>query len=242
MRADLLDAYAAVDWAISHLPSLQKRFKSWLDTPPYIFVEELHPEMGQKLFKLKIDTPLPGVINAEVGAVINSIRSGLDLLASAIAQRNGKHPCADFHFPIYSSIQDFIDPLNEAKRKKWMSERERSIIENLKPYSGGNDLLVGLHHLDITRKHTRLVEIHLIPSAITVSPAAYAQGMQFPSSWPGFKDDAVIAWTNADATDCNFQIPAEITFNEAGFLSRQPIMSVLRDFARMADLIIEMFE
>jgi hypothetical protein len=190
MRDDLLDAYAAADWAITHLNGFKQRLETWINGPPHSVIEEPHPEMGQKLLKLRIDDPLPLTFNAEVGAIINTIRTSLDLLAAALARRNGREPSSDRHFPIYNSVLDFIDPLNVKKRKNWLSEGARTIIEKLKPYRGGNDRLFALHHFDIIRKHERLLQVRVIPGIVAVSHAAHAQGLQFRTVWPGFDDDA----------------------------------------------------
>jgi hypothetical protein len=92
-----------------------------------------------------------------VGAILNSLRSSLDLLAAALAARNGKQPSADTHFPIFLSAQDMIDPLTGIERKKWLSESERTAIKALKPHQGGDSTIWPLHQLDILRKHQRLI-------------------------------------------------------------------------------------
>jgi hypothetical protein len=242
MRDDLREAYAAADWAITHLKGFQQQLKAWIDTPPYSLIEEPHPEMGQKLLKLRIDRPLPIIFNAEMGAIINTIRTSLDLLASALARRNGKEPSADRHFPFYPTLYDFIDPLNMAKRKNWLSERERILIEELKPYRGGNNRLFALHHFDVIRKHERLIDVRIVPTAINMMPGAYAQGLRFPAAWPGFHDDAVVAWTAIDAANSEFQMPVDVVFNEGDLVANEPVGQALRDFWRMATMIIEMFE
>jgi len=242
MREDLLDAYGAIDWAVSQLPVLEQTFKAWFDAPPYLLVEEPHPEMGKKLFKLEINRELPATANAAVGAIINSIRTSLDILAASLARRNGKSPNADRHFPIYLSIMGFIDPLEVLERKKWLSERERGIIEGLKPYDGGHDLLFPLHQLDIVRKHDRLIRAKLVPSMVTVSPEVHRQGLEFPAAWPGFEDGAVIAWTNIDATESDFHIAAEVAFNETKLIGDRPVGTTLRQFAGAANSIIQLFE
>jgi len=242
MREDLADAYAAADWAIAQLKTFDDGLKAWLDGPPYSFIEEPHPEMGKKLIKLRIERPLTGLFNAEVGSIINTIRTSLDLLASALARRNGKTPSSERHFPVYPSIMDFIDPLNAARRKNGFTEGDRVIIEGLKPYAGGNERLFALHHFDVVRKHVRLIQFRPIPTLITLGPSAYSQGLQFPAAWPGFHDDATIAWTNIDAADCEFQMTLDVTFNEGDILANEPVRPALRDFWRLATMIIEMFE
>ena len=242
MRNDLLDAYAAVDWAIAQLPIIDQAIHAWFKTPPYLLIEELHPEVNQKHFKLAINRPLPGTINAGVGAVINSIRTSLDLLASALAIRNGKTPNSDRHFPIYATDLDFIDPLNVIKRKKWLSAVELQIIESLKPYRGGDDLLFALHQLDILRKHERLISVHLIPTSFKVTPEIHTGALHLPLVWPGFKDGAVIAWSRIDAPDCEPDITADIALNETDLLQGYPLIATLRQLAGHAHRIIELFE
>jgi hypothetical protein len=240
---DLRDANAAVDWAQSQLPSLQKLIKSWADRKPYTFITEDHPETGKKLFKLRVEWDIPLLINAEVGAIINSTRSSLDLLAAALATRNGVKPSSDTHFPVYHSHQCFIDPMNAAKRKKWLREVDRIILESLRPYRGGNDALFDLHHLDITRKHTRLIKVGSSLDAVSVSAGARNQGLQFPAAWPGFDDGAVVAWTRIDATQSDFQITSGIAFNEAdtGIISG-PVWPALADLTKLAQSIIKSFD
>jgi hypothetical protein len=242
MREDLEDAYAAVDWAVTYLPILGKIIDDWRSAPAFWLVEEPHPEIGQKLFKLEVNRPLPLTVNAAAGIVINSIRTSLDLLGASLAQRNGKIPTSEHHFPVYASGQDFCDPLNAQKRKKWMRESECAVIESLKPYAGGNDLLYALHQLDITRKHERLVRAHLALSGASVSPEAWAQGFRCPNIWPGFKDGAVIAWTTINATKSDFQFTGDVAFSEAGAVEGKPIVTSLREFAGLAESIIQLFE
>ncbi len=242
MRDDLLDAYAAVDWAVSQLPAFEQALKAWFDAPPFLLVEEPHEKMGQKLFKLEINCPFPLTLNAAAGAIINSVRTSLDLLAASLAKRNGKTPHSDRHFPIYASHQCFIDPMNAAKREKWLSESERQIIKDLEPYDGGNNLLFALHHLDITRKHERLLAVHLPLTSAIVSPEAWAQGFGTPPQWPGFEDGAVIAWTSINATDCDFHFTTEVSFDEGGAVRNKPVVATLRQFAGLAEGIIQRFE
>lgn len=221
---------------------LQKQIEGWTDRHPYSFIAEDHPEMGKKLIKLRVDWKIPNLINAGVGAIIGSLRSSLDLLASALATRNGVQPNADCHFPLYASLQDFIDPLNAAKRKKWLRESERIGLERLRPYRGGDDQLFALHHLDITRKHMRLIKVDSALAMVSVSAAARAQGLEFPAQWPGFKDGAVVAWTNINATECDFQITHNIAFSESDTALRGPVLPALRDLAKLAWFVVSNFD
>jgi hypothetical protein len=242
MRDDLEDAYGAIDWARTYLNPLQQAFQAWLDVPPHRIVEDPHPEMGKKLFKLEINRRLPPPLNAGVGAVINSVRSSLDLLAASLARRKGITPTSHHHFPIHSCDQEFFDPMAEAKRKKWLRDVDRAILEGLKPYAGGHDMLHSLHHLDVTRKHERLIQATLTPTGVVIDPVALAQGFEMPAQWPGFKDGAVIGWTRIDATNSEFRVAAEVAFNEAELLTSAPVIPTLHQFVGVADSIVQPFE
>ena len=89
MRGDLLDAHAAVDWAIAQLDILSKRIARWIDGRPYTVTGNKDPQSGEDVWYIKEVDPIPRIINAEAGAIINSIRSSLDLLANKLAERNG---------------------------------------------------------------------------------------------------------------------------------------------------------
>jgi hypothetical protein len=156
MHSDLLDAEATIEWADSQIPLFQQEFINWQRANPYPVIEEMYPD-GSGLAAVVYDQPFPLTANAWVGAIINGLRSGLDLIAAALAVRNGKKPDTDTHFPIYRSIHDFIDPKTGIESKKWLSIGERAAIKALKPYEGGDATLWPLHRLDILRKHQRLI-------------------------------------------------------------------------------------
>lgn len=152
----VLAAQAAVDWAVAQIPLFQNAFLEW-NKDPYELLKERDPENGDYLIVARLRHLLPLTFNAWAGAMINSVRSGLDLLAASLALRNGKRPSADTHFPIFPSEMDMIDPLTGIEGKKWLSKGERATIKSLKPYRGGDSTLWALHRLDVMRKHQRLL-------------------------------------------------------------------------------------
>src|SRR5215469_8528170 len=157
MRDDLLDAQSAVDWAISQIPLLQNKLATWNAKRPYEISVELDAQTGEHLLIAYLMGPLDPIVNAEVGVIINSTRTALDLLAALLCRRNGNQPNADRHFPIFGSEQEMIDPLTGIEGKKWLSKGERAAIKALKPYKGGDHIIWALHQLDILRKHERLI-------------------------------------------------------------------------------------
>src|SRR5487761_1483831 len=101
MRDDLLDAQASVDWAVAQIPVLQKRFMAWMWSGPYESVVEPDPQTGCDLVIIRRTRAADLSFNAEAGIIIHAIKSALDMVAAALAKRNGKKPSADTHFPIF---------------------------------------------------------------------------------------------------------------------------------------------
>ncbi|MFZ0694949.1 MAG: hypothetical protein WAN51_12530, partial [Alphaproteobacteria bacterium] len=189
MRGDLLDAYAAIDWAVSDLPILESKINGWLNDSPYTLFGDLESQPGKKILRLRNVKAIPAIINAEAGVIIHSIRSSLDILAVALAERNGATDPKDVYFPVSASHAAFLDTGRGGgmKKIKRLSVADCAVIENLKPYKGGNNYLFALHDVDVTRKHRRLVSVFRAPSAILVSYEAGRQGVKFVPVWNGFK-------------------------------------------------------
>src|SRR6202035_3751909 len=98
----------AVDWAKAQIPILQDRLITWQRQRPYRIVAEPDPvdEQWDRLVAYP-HIPLDPLIYGDVGAIINSTRTALDLLLSALLTSNGKNPNSDAHFPIRKYPADF---------------------------------------------------------------------------------------------------------------------------------------
>ena len=176
MRDDLLDAQAAVDWAVAQIPRLQGAFLEWQRGNPYRIVQEKDPEGGNDLAVAYQQTPLPRELSPWVGAIINSVRSSLDLMAAALAVRNGKKPSSKTYFPFFASEQAMLDPRHGLESKKWLSDSERATIKMLGPYKGGDAIVRTVHDLDIARKHERLIAV-----------SADVSGVLMLGNWSGWR-------------------------------------------------------
>jgi hypothetical protein len=170
MRPDLLEAFASVEWAFGKLPDLAQRLEAWLNSSVIIETRNVPPPAEYNPIVAVEKELLPLSFNVEVGAYINAIRSGLDILAFALVRRyNLDIPEDRVMFPIARSEETFRNrswqgrPFLEA-----LPARDREIIETLKPYQGGSAGLWTLHHLDIVRKHRRLLTAVLRPISISL--------------------------------------------------------------------------
>lgn len=75
--------------------------------------------------------PVPAIINAETGSIINSIRTSLDILASVLAARNGYPGSRQAYFPICKSLSDFQNAKSggTAKIKRLSATDQATIAE-----------------------------------------------------------------------------------------------------------------
>lgn len=245
MHPDLLEAQASVGWALSRLPDLAKRLDAWLDRS---VTTELRDPGAHATHNLIIGVEkelLPLSFHVEVGAYINAIRSSLDILAMALVRRHNVNIREDkVYFPIARSETRFADT-NWSGRKliNALPANERQIIESLKPYQGGSHAIWTLHHLDVVRKHQRLLSVVLRPISISL------QGTLTPGDFEPLAVEAVhvneetIIGMLRKGVDANLvRSKFYVGLNEEGHLLRRPVAGALAHLTDVASGIIALFD
>jgi hypothetical protein len=171
MRVDLLHAQASVDWAVAQLPSFQDRLTAWIDTNVKLELIDLDPQSPDYMIVVVAEKELfPLAFTVEAGAYINAIRGSLDILATALAGRFKVPKPEDAYFPVAVSEEVFRSGgYKGAKFVQALPATERRILEELKPYAGGHELLWPLHQLDIMRKHRRLLSVISRPATFSIT-------------------------------------------------------------------------
>lgn len=246
MRADLLDAQAAVDWAISQFPTFEEKVGAWRKNAYSVRIET-DPQSGKKAYYVTLGA-IPPLINAAAGSILHDIRTSLDMLAVALAERNGHSAPKDVYFPICEDLRAFLDTRRGGGKEKIkrLSTADQAAIEGLKPYKGGNDLLYALHHLDITSKHRRLIHIDKFPRGISIAPkdgSGVGIGtVEINRAWRSFEDQAPVVWTAPHIADCDIDIGIFVAFDEGGAVEGEQVIASLRKFAGLANSIIRLFD
>jgi hypothetical protein len=173
--------------------------------------------------------------------VIHGIRSSLDLLAVALAERNHHSSPEDVYFPISRDEPAFRAKNGGLKKIKGLAQADIAAIENLKPWKGGHPLLFDLHDLDKKRKHRHLLSAYAAPNTIIVDGRSHVGGLRFIPMWPGFKEDAVIAEIPAGTPQGGFHMSVEMRLAEPGRVSTHSVVAALEEFTNMAKAIIGLF-
>jgi hypothetical protein len=240
MRDDLSEAEAAIDWAYAQLPVLQKRIIKWRNNRNYSVVIDVDSEPGKKLYRLDKIRPFDLLISAEAGAIIHSIRSSLDLLACALAARNGYPESRSTQFPIWKSRKAFEDcrtrPFDHIKE---LSGADQDMIKSLRPYPGGNDKLCTLHELDLTRKHRRLLGLSMFPRGVLLQGTIEHPVML--TEWNGTDEEPVVLSTPATAPDGQISVNFQVALREAGVTGSEDCTQPIREFAYTAKEIVLRF-
>jgi hypothetical protein len=248
MRDGLLDAQASVDWAVERLPDLEVRVYEWLRLNVVVEVKDLGASNPNNIFVAVQRQELPRSFNVEIGAYLNVIRSSLDILASVLAGRYGICAPKDAYFPITESEAVFLTPgSRRARFVAGLPSAERSRLEALKPYRGGNDDLWSLHQLDIMRKHRRLVTVIAEPDLFAVQGIGVHQ--HFHPVATGFmradnvsEREVVLGMMAKEAPPYGINFAPYVGFDESTITGRKHVVVALRDFARLAISIIQLFD
>ena len=115
-----------------------------------------------------------------------------------------------------------------------------------KPYQGGNKTLLALHHLDIVRKHKKLIEPAVLPNLVTVSAWGFQPTDVFTpvAHWiTGGDGETVLGLLKKDRVDDpEIKITPYIAIYEAGPFHRREVIETIRTFATFANSAVKLFD
>src|ERR1700690_776362 len=144
--------------AKKHIRELNSTLESFIDNfdGP---IAEIDKNTGQLLLHYPLDPLFPQNISAIVGDVIHNLRTALDLVWCDLYRGLGVEITSNTKFPIRESRKAVEDAIHGIE-KVWDRRVLRDIIlDDIKPYPGGDDSLWPLHQLDILDKHQIILPI-----------------------------------------------------------------------------------
>lgn len=219
MKADLQDALVPVKWAEAQIPILRQRLIEWNRSGPYRIVVEPDPQQSNwELLVAKLEKPLDPLIVGDAGAIINSVRTALNLLITAVIARHGTVPRRAPDFPIHEKPADFLAAVKKLKTEYGFTTVETKIIEKAKAYSdafpGGDHIIWHIGKLDNLRKHQRLIHVEPIPTEATITQFSMVQRVMEHSHSQNKTTLYRIPSGSFHPTKGNTNLTAEIFFNE----------------------------
>ena len=150
-------AWLQVDRAKKHVAEFNSELQRFADSDPYSVV--IQPELapGLQMMEITVRETFPRNLAPIVGDAVHNLRSALNLLAYDLVRRETRRePPSNVQFPLASSSEHLERVIVDRGIHLAGPSVVRAVRE-LKPYTGGDDLLCALHDLDITGKHHSLI-------------------------------------------------------------------------------------
>jgi hypothetical protein len=231
---------------MGQLPDLSKRLDEWLKRGVSIEIKDLPPPAESNLIVAVENELLPLLFQAEVGAYINSIRSSLDILAMALVKRHNIPIREDrVYFPITKSKEEFERKGSVAQQfLEGLPPVGQRLFRDLKPYEGGNEALWTLHHLDIVRKHRRLLNARLNPIHMSMA-GTLAEGDFTPLGGDGsiqVGEETVLGMIRKGVPRPAIHTTFYVAIDEPGLVARKPVTAALAQMASTATFVINFFD
>jgi hypothetical protein len=155
-----------IERAKKHLADLDVEIHSFLDPKPYEFRAERDPQTRQLVYYLASIKDMPSEIPLIAGDAFQNLRSALDHLACRLVEAGAGIPIRDnpeffkgVSFPIRDTEETSKDESARLGKVKRMRQNAVKMIDDIKPYKGGDDTLWRLHKLNNIDKHRLLFTV-----------------------------------------------------------------------------------
>jgi len=249
-----------LDRAKEHLQELKDEVNKFSLTNPYIVATKLDPQSQRRIYYIDNVKVIPPRIAAISGDVIQNLRAALDHLAYQLVTRTGTVPSAHIYFPIADDATKYAK--QKGAQTQGMPPGALKIIDALKPYRGGDDVLWKLHKLSIVDKHRTILVVgsafnsmnignHLQQTMKTAIPdnPAFSEGIPkldlfirpadrlFPLR-PG--TELFIDEPNARPIP-KMQFVFDIAFGEKGVINGEPLIETLNEMINIVERIMLSF-
>lgn len=176
MRAEpLLDAFAKTEWAVAKINELHRSIKAFFQSNPYEVRSGLNEDGSERIWRFALTRKLPRSLSVETGAILSTLRTPLDQMVSTIMDNAGKGQTG-VSFVFGDTPDKFEADLGKMKK---LTPELRMLMQETKPYKGGNDVLWALHKLNRGDKHrTGLVPL-MMPAELRASYIRFDEGLPF---------------------------------------------------------------
>jgi len=240
MADDLQRHFERIAWIRKETSSLAAEVRSFTQNKPFELSDRLvgpwNPPRRQIYVKF-VSEP-PGDIAIHAGTLGNELRSILNALVVTLARRNGATKFGDLDFPIAKDFSAYQSS-HYRKRIRKLSPADQALIDSVKPYAGGNDLLHAFHNFDRTRKHIELIETTLRSSGMSLGSGTF-HAEKFTIA-PNPKTGDIVALVSAD-TNVFPEYDPIVCFSEPPFLKGKDLILMLNEMTSLVEAILKLFD
>jgi len=249
---------AKVERAKQQLSELDTTLGAFFRTNPYKVGTKRDPQTRRLIYYLVSVRDVPLEISVIAGEVLQSLRSALDHLAYqlVLVGTGQSGPFNHVYFPIFDSASKY--QAGKLGQIKGMRQDAIDVIDGLKPYKGGNDILWRLHKLNIVDKHRLLVTVGSQMRSADIGALMSSQMPPLPDGTPVpilsafFKvADPMFPLKTGDEllTDLpdakpnkHLEFRFEVALSEPHILEGEPIGETLHQMIDLVDALIPNFK
>lgn len=166
--------------AQKHLAELESEIAAFQASPPPAAIDA-SISFGLNGTSFAFSFPVPSVpehFGAIVGDIIHNLRTALDLTACEMVRVAGQDD-KDVYFPFCERVED-LDFMIRKRRFDRAGPEAVALLNELKPYKGGNTPLRLIHDLDIHDKHRALIPHAMAVASPVIELWGYDEGQSYP--------------------------------------------------------------
>ena len=184
--------------ADQHLKALTVAIEAFIATDPYGVVRKLDAEGAEHVYLFDKFIDPPECIGLLVGDVVHNLRTSLDHIVLALAQKGAKDVGVEMtrraerpiQFPVAIAPEQFEDQIGR-RRLRYVEPEAKAVIERLQPYwinqaEPDRSWIAVVNELDVTDKHRTIPSLGAVVSyeAFVVPPGVERPKM-VPTHTPG---------------------------------------------------------
>lgn len=233
--------------ANDHIQDMHKRVVEFFKTHPYEVFTEADLSGERETLKVKLNASPPNEISIIVAEAIYHLRSSLDQLTCELAKANGVTDTSKTYFPFAKDENDF-NTKSVQNKIKMLHPDAISMLSDLKPYRGGNDLLWILGPLANIDKHREIISIgsgrygHEIKLLMHFEAGDVIQ-LPDPEWQPLDRERTLLTYPAGRKTySREINLITDVAFREIEFLENKPLIPILRHLSDLTNEIIDIFE
>lgn len=250
------DVQLKIEWASRHIDEFHTVLRAFIDCNPYVVDTKRNPETRRLIYYIVRATPVPDELALIAGDVLQNLRTALDYLACSLVPAAGI--TKETAFPIFDDAAKYNS--GSSGKVKGMRREAIDLIDSIKPYKGGDDVLWRLHRLNNVDKHRLLFTVGAAFRSVDLGPSLRNLLQREWSKTSDLKlpdfplelaptdrlfplkagDELFIDLPDAEVAK-NMKFTFDVAINEPGVCEGEPLTLVLRASLDRVRHIVEQF-
>lgn len=151
-------SHKKIERAYKHIRDIALLLRQFSERDVHTIVIDNYPQTGQNFLHVEFREELFPTDECAlvIGDALHNLRSALDFMWYQFVS----NPTKWTRFPIFDTRQDLERILNSALEQEQIVKLDRDfVVDNVKPYQGGNNLLWALHDMNIRDKHHLFIPV-----------------------------------------------------------------------------------